>query len=82
MLPENSGTFFTFEQPERIKTSRTLMLMRDGRLVRLMQSFKFKKMSFSAVKIDGWMLTKLVQSSSSNLLRFGMFAKFGVLDNF
>lgn len=81
VLPVNSGSFLIFKQPERIKTSRTSMVIGDGSLVRLMQSFKLRKMSLFATKIDGSMLTILVQPSISNLSRYGTCVKSGVFNN-
>ena len=78
----NSGIFLTLEQPERIRISRDFISSLRGRLLRLVQSFRFNKVRRSSTPTDGWTSTKSVQPSKSILSSCGAFEKSGVLIRF
>ena len=78
----NSGISLTLEQPERIRISRDFISSLGGRLVRLVQSFRFNKVRRLSTPTDGWTSTKFVQPSKSILSSRGASEKSGVLIRF
>ena len=65
-----SENFLRLEQPDRIKISRDFNFISQGRPVRLLQSFRFNKVSLLRAPIDGWSSYKLVHPWKISLSRF------------
>ena len=82
MFFAKSGIFLTLEQPERVKISRDSISSLLGRLTRLVQSFKFKKIRRLSTPTDGWTSIKFVQPSKSILSSSCASEKSGVLIRF
>ena len=78
----NSGILFKFEQPERIRISRNSISNLLRRLLRFLQSFRLRKVSFWWTPIDGCKERKFIQPSRSNFSIFGISLKSGVSINF
>ena len=74
-----SENFLRLEQPDRIKIFRDFKFISQGRPVRLLQSFRFNKLSLLRAPTDGWSSYKLVHPWKISLSRFGHPMKLGVL---
>ncbi len=77
--PKFSSRWSILKQPERMRVSREFNLLKLlGRLLRLLQPFKFTKTRWWRSPIDWWTSNKLVQSLSNNFSSLGSFEKSGV----
>ena len=82
MFYPNSGIVFKLEHSERIRISRDSISNFLGRLLRFLQPFRLRRVSFLWTPIDGCISRKFIQSSRTNFSRIGILAKSGVSNNF